>query len=118
MAERWNGSVWSVQPTLNLNSIVKGVSCASPTTCTAVGTWVERWTGISWSIQPTLNPNIGLQGVSCSSRTACTAVGLSYVGSPAPTLVERWNGKRWSIQPTPNPIGSYLEAVSCASPTA
>jgi hypothetical protein len=58
LAERWNGSTWSIQPTPNPAgapvSLLNGVSCASATACTAVGgynngtagvTLAERWNG-------------------------------------------------------------------------
>jgi hypothetical protein len=132
LAERWNGTKWSIQHTPNpagSNSLLQGVSCTSATACTAVGgssngttmvTLAERWNGTAWSIQHTPNPAGSsftfLYGVSCTSASACTAVGTSSSG----TLAERWNGTKWSIQHTPNPAGSnsLLQGVSCASATA
>jgi hypothetical protein len=149
LAERWNGTSWSIQRTPNptgaKGSYLTGVSCASTTACTAVGYFgaanievpqspglrpvAERWNGTSWSIQRTPNPagatSSQLDGVSCASKTACTAVG-SYINSfgTAVTLAERWNGTSWSIQRTRNPAGPWsrelnvLVGVSCASTTA
>ena len=140
--ERWDGTSWSIQPTPNptgaTDSSLSGASCASPSACTAVGSYsnpalgqdlqaadsevlVERWNGAGWSVQSPPSANGALSGVSCASPTACTAVG-SYVRASGRqvALVERWNGKRWSIQPTPNPtdmLFSRLQGVSCASPT-
>lgn len=39
LAERWNGSGWSIQqtPSLGGEGYLKGVSCASTSVCTAVG---------------------------------------------------------------------------------
>ena len=58
LAERWNGSTWSIQTTPNPTgapvSLLNGVSCASATACTAAGgynngtagvTLAERWSG-------------------------------------------------------------------------
>jgi hypothetical protein len=59
LAERWNGIRWSVQPTPSpasaQHSGFAAVSCPSPTSCTAVGSYldsggkkrvlIERWTG-------------------------------------------------------------------------
>ena len=58
LAERWNGTRWSIQHTPNpaggSDSTLYGVSCASATACTAVGgsfngttgvTLAERWNG-------------------------------------------------------------------------
>jgi len=129
MVERWDGASWSIQLTPNPTGEtfigLAGVSCPSPTACTAVGNspggtmLAEHWNGRRWSIQLTPNPTYSslLNDVSCVSTTACTAVG-AYSGG---ALVERWNGRRWSIQRTPNPAGGTnvsLNGVSCASNTA
>jgi hypothetical protein len=139
LAERWNGSRWSIQRTpkpagATFSGFV-GVSCPSATTCTAIGdytnhggtavTLAERWNGASWSIQRSANPTGALSsflaGVSCASATVCTAVGdyTNHASTPVP-LAERWNGSRWSIQRTPKPTGatfSKLAGVSCPSAT-
>lgn len=140
LAERWDGTRWSIQPTPSPATAVvgflKGVSCPSASSCTAVGYYdgadsaalplAEHWDGIEWSIQPTpspaATPQAGFAGVSCASPTACTAVGWYYdtAGAELP-LAERWDGTRWSIDATPNPAGSNnsdLSSVSCPSPTA
>ncbi len=141
LAERWNGTKWAIQSTLNpsvVKNILGGVSCTSATACTAVGyyanksgedaTLAERWNGSKWAIQSTPSPhgsqNSDLYGVSCTSATACTAVGY-YANSSGldVTLAERWNGTKWAIQSTPNPSGNgisngELEGVSCPSLTA
>jgi hypothetical protein len=69
LAERWNGTTWSIQHTPNPTgaslTLLQGVSCASASACTAVGstststttvTLAERWNGTTWSIQTTPNP--------------------------------------------------------------
>jgi hypothetical protein len=126
VAERWNGTRWTIQPTPNPpqgGGFLNGVSCTSASACTAVGTsntgtLAERWNGTRWTIQPTPNPSQGatLSGVSCTSASACTAVG----GSSAGALAERWNGTTWRIQPTPNPAqgGGFLTSVACTSASA
>jgi hypothetical protein len=136
LAERWNGTEWSIKTTPNPTgataSELKGVSCASSEACTAVGnyhnstgamvTLAERWNGTAWSVQTTPNPtgatSISLAGVSCVS-SVCAAVG-SYTNSTGTvvTLVEWWNGTEWSIPSTPNPTGaksSTLSGVSCTA---
>ena len=140
LAERWNGSEWSIQTTPNpsgaTESWLDGVSCPAATTCTAVGFYkgssgdvslAEQWNGTEWSIKSTPNPSGGkevhLADVSCSSTTACTAAGwYENSSSERLTLAERWNGREWSIQTTPNPEGSsspsaILHSVSCPSST-
>jgi hypothetical protein len=132
LAERWDGTSWSIQATANPpqgGGTLNGVSCTSASACTAVGassagTLAERWDGASWTIQVTSNPPQGggfLSGVSCTSASACTAVGASNPFTPnAVTLAERWDGTSWSIQATANPPqgGGGLAGVSCTSASA
>jgi hypothetical protein len=142
MAERWDGTRWSIQPTPNpagaRGSLLTAVACPSASSCIAVGfatnspgtpaaTLAERWDGTRWSVLPTPNPPGGggsiLGSVACPSITACIAVGgaTDNAGNPRATLAERWDGTRWSILPTPNPPGgggSFLDGVACPSITA
>src|SRR5215471_6560797 len=137
LAQRWNGSTWSIQPTPSPadGGNLIGVSCPSRSSCLAVGghgnpfdevppgTLAEEWNGSRWHIQPTPNPPGGgwfLTAVSCTSPSACTAVGgrLARPGRPTGTLAERWDGHTWHIQPTPNPPGhhaKFLIGVACTS---
>ena len=139
LAERWNGTRWSLQHTPNPtgaeDSTLGAVSCTSARSCTAVGlsgtptsytgyTLAERWNGTNWSIQTTPNPPSGtdeqhyLNGVSCISARSCTAVGQYETASGTVSLVERWNGTSWSAVHSPDPAGAdYAElgAVSCTS---
>lgn len=128
LAERWNGTDWTIQPTPNptgsTSTFLASISCTSASACTAAGssssgTLAERWDGTNWTIQSTPNPAQGggaLFGVSCASATACTAVGGSNTGN----LAERWNGATWSIETTANAAGEqfgFLNSVACVSPT-
>jgi len=107
LAESWDGSSWSIQPTPNVSgaafSVLLGVSCTSPAMCIAVGnsgtgtssqTLAEGWNGSAWTTQATPNlPNGAvsrLEGVSCKTRTACVAVGSG--------LSESWDGTSWTLQ--------------------
>src|SRR5215468_878468 len=128
LAERWDGTRWTIQPTPNPSQGgggLSGVSCTSAAACTAVGgsnagALAERWNGTTWRIQPTPNPAQGggfLTSVACTSAPACTAVGVSNAG----TLAEGWNGTRWTLQRTPTPAGAqfaFLNTVACTSPLA
>lgn len=138
LAERWNGTRWRIQPTIlpqgAQSSGFHGVSCASATACTAVGSafdqaasrsvnLAEAWNGTRWRVQaiPTPQGSTGgsLLGVSCTSRSACTAVGF-YDNATGRVLAvaERWNGARWAIQPAPRPAGAVtaeFTGVSCAT---
>ena len=130
LAERWNGSKWSIQPTPD--------SWIKPTPGNQ-GCYRTREGGFGETV------GADFRSVSCISVTACLAVGAvdysgygaaDYSGSgntgdpiakPATSygyeepLVERWNGSKWSIQ-----IAGYTKAwqdgaissVSCTSATA
>jgi hypothetical protein len=140
LAERWNGTRWSIQPTpapaAARASLLFDVSCTTRNACVAVGSTTdsagatiplaERWNGSRWSAQrlPTLPGGPGhvsyLGGVSCPSRRYCAAVGYSGngAGTSGVTLVERWNGTSWSRQRLTLPAdatASFLNAVSCVS---
>ena len=135
VAQRWDGTRWQIQPVPTpsgaAGSFFAGVSCTSPSFCTAVGaqtdsagnpvgTLAERWNGTNWTIQPTPNPPPGgvLAAVSCTTPAACTAAGNlnATSNSGTTTLAERWNGTTWAIQPTPvlsAGQGSFFSGVAC-----
>jgi hypothetical protein len=126
LAERWNGSAWTLQPMSRPTAkryglAINGVSCTSPSACIAVGgstrgPLAERWNGSRWSVQRI--PGKGdLSGVSCVSANWCIAVVGRARAGQTPTLVERWNGKRWQVQRTPNAVGPF-KSVSCTSKRA
>ena len=137
-AEWWGGSGWTVlDPPPNASSFgvteLNGVSCASPTSCVAVGaspvpegdrsTVAEVWDGTAWTVQKTSTPTTEQEGpsgtlsaISCTSATACTAVGTA--NAMGVTLAEAWNGARWTIQATPPTPGGGLNDVSCSSATS
>src|SRR5215470_8213458 len=132
LAERWNGTRWTIQPPPNRAggpNFLLGVACPASSACTAAGqsinssgtfqTLVERWNGTNWTIQHTPNPTGAassvLGGVSCTAPSACTATGTA-ANRP---LAERWDGVKWRIQHTPSPAGGgFLAAVSCTSAVA
>ena len=134
LAERWNGTSWTVQSTPNptgaesshlngdLVHLRHGVHRRRElhqlvgTTGTSVdaGRALERHRlDDPAHPQPAGRATAILAGVSCTSATACTAVG-NYRNSAGKlvTLAERWNGTSWTIQPTPNPTGAPA-AASC-----
>jgi hypothetical protein len=140
LAERWNGKEWALQespnPTGAKGSSLSGVSCASSTSCIAVGRYLnsssvevalaESWNGTAWSLKepviPTGAKSSKLVGVSCTSSTSCIAVG-AYVnsGGTQVTLGESWNGTAWSLKEPLNPTGAQsasLSDVSCVSSTS
>lgn len=131
LAERWNGSRWTVEATPNpdvgfeADNSLDGVSCPSPKFCMAVGwfgsrrTLAEAWNGTRWSIITTpkrLDSQGTLTGVSCTTARACTAVGITNGYS---ALAERWNGSKWTVQSAPNADGQFgaFSGVSCPETT-
>jgi hypothetical protein len=141
LAERWNGTAWSVQPTpvppTATRSLLTGVSCGSATSCVAVGGYeagpnvkdrlVYSWNGTRWALMEANTPPGAvysfLAGVSCTAPAACVAVGneLSASSDDIVTLTQALNGSTWTVLTTPNPAGaivSRLYGVSCSSPTA
>lgn len=102
--ERWNGTAWLAQqpgpnPAGTAGIQLSGVSCATATACTAVGSYsrsdgavraiIESWTGGTWvRVPPPTKVISQLASVSCSSATACTAVGEQAHGSNHAPLVE------------------------------
>lgn len=91
LAERWDGSDWSIQRIRSPHGYgaqLDGVSCAAAGTCVAVGSWMnaagatlplaESASGRRWSILSTpqlASTGGGLVAVSCPSTNRCTAAG-------------------------------------------
>jgi hypothetical protein len=137
LAERYNGSAWSVQTTVDGTPTgedveLSGVSCASASSCMAVGhygtgTFAESWNGTSWS-SPSV-PDISgateerLQDVSCFSSGSCMTVGW-YKESTAwkKAMAVRWNGSAWSLSTVSSPseaLGNVsLQDIACPSSTS
>ena len=134
LIESWNGRAWSLVSSPNNETDdpndLTAVSCASSSSCQAVGfsglgsaeyqTLIESWNGTGWTTVPSPNsgPTSALSGVSCTSDDSCVAVGYGSLSSTvAQTLVESWNGSSWSIVPSPDvgANGNFLNAVSCVS---
>lgn len=137
LAESWNGSSWTVQPTPNpagaMDSTLSGVSCDSADTCVAVGSYAdangtglsvaESWDGTSWSLGTVPSPDGAgesrLAGVSCLSVTSCIAVG-SYADSDGQgrPLAELWDGTSWTVMAVPSPHAATFSVLSSVSCTA
>jgi hypothetical protein len=134
LAERWNGSAWTllntVSPPSQFGSGLQAVSCTSATSCMATGfvysnsaaekPLAERWDGSTWTLL-TAQAGDGAQNlgsVSCTSPANCTAVGTAETSVFHP-LAEHWNGTGWAIQKVPAFAGSvgssWLTGVSCTS---
>jgi len=133
LAERWDGTAWSIVSTPNPSgspdSELLGVTCTSTSNCFAVGlghsTLIERWNGTIWGIVTSANPagatGASLTSVSCPSPTRCVAVGTVFRQNVVQRLLETWNGTGWSIVNVPLPSGtkaSSLSGVSCSTTTS
>jgi hypothetical protein len=136
LVEQWNGRYWAVAASPNgsgaFQSTLAGVSCASATSCVAVGTqypdppssWrmlTERWNGRHWAVVPGAFPagvtRSSLYGVSCASPTTCFAGGDYQQPGSDRTIVDRYNGTSWSIAYRPS-LSGVLRGVSCTSATS
>jgi hypothetical protein len=112
-AEEWNGHYWTVHslpvPADASAAELSGVSCVSPTSCMAVGSYnnetlAEQWNGSTWTIPLTPNPatfvDSGLASVSCTSATTCTAVGAyENQANKNVSLVLRYKGYSRQLRP-------------------
>jgi hypothetical protein len=121
LAEHWNGTSWTVFPTVNpavSHNDLYSVSAVSSTNVWAVGayetnsssgttaTLAEHWNGASWSKVTTQNPSTYsyLFAVTALSSSNVWAVGSYWnftLGSYR-TLVEHFNGSTWSVIASPN----------------
>jgi hypothetical protein len=153
LVEHWSGTGWSPVPSPSpsgpgvVGAILTSVSCASATSCFAVGyatdasgnnlsDVIEHWSGSTWSIIP--GPSTGqafdqLLAVRCLPAGDCWAVGNAgpaqqmsnflpifpgAVGNQG--LIEHWDGVAWSIVPSVTeapPGGGYLAGLACTSAT-
>jgi hypothetical protein len=126
LLEHWDGTAWTLQTLSEPPVGIKGISCPSTTSCTAVGGMaVERWNGAGWSKSTAAAASSGsLADISCTSASACTAVGNYSNGHTVP-LVERWDGSAWSLQEATDTTLVYgaerpgrFSGISCTTASA
>lgn len=136
LAEFWNGSKWSIEPTVNksgnYSSYLYGVSCGAVDGCMAAGDYnyngpgasgplTESWSGTSWHLESMPAPahaSVGLPDpVSCSAVDACSAVGYWFSRTGAGAFADRWNGTAWAQQTVPTSLFA-LNGVGCVTATA
>jgi hypothetical protein len=134
LVEKWNGSKWSMVTSPNPGTPaangLDGVSCASPTSCVAVGSsdvnptatpLAEKWNGTSWTLTTLPDDALassGLNGVSCPSATFCLAVGVGHTGASEGTFADKWNGTTWTLVPYQSAGKTViLNGVTCTSTT-
>jgi hypothetical protein len=138
LIEQWNGTSWSIASSPDTSAtqinILRGVSCTSASSCTAVGyyvygsasqTLIEQLSGSTWSIVTSADTSSTqvnqLLGVSCTSASSCTAVGEYYTSPYDQTLIEQLSGTTWSIVTSADTSAAQsndLAGVSCMSATA
>jgi len=140
LAERWNGTAWSVQSTPTNegdDSNLVSVSCASASECVAGGVYLptagkkvalaELWNGKEWKIETTAtlpeeDKNGRFESVSCPASKDCIAVGsvVTTVYGLVP-LIESWNGSKWTLQShatLEHAVEVELSGVSCSATNA
>jgi hypothetical protein len=131
LAEIWDGSTWTAQTPPNPGGPrvwwLNGVSCASASSCVAVGddvvkTVSETWNGSAWTLTRGVTPagatEAELNGVSCVSADDCVAVG-DYTVKTSHVLAEHWNGSTWARQSAPSPAGvSGINVTGVSCPAA
>jgi hypothetical protein len=116
LAARWTGRAWLAEPTPSRgrDSSLDDISCATASSCLAIGTPTEAWTGTRWSIVPA-SPVGPLSSVSCPAPGYCQAVGPPPFGNRP--IAAHWNGRTWQAEqvptPRPAPQNMALAAVSC-----
>lgn len=130
----WNGNrmrqLTIPAPRHSHNSELGALSCATATSCVALGNYQNRagkelsyaliWTSGKWRLQHT--PSVARQkasffnAVSCPTVTSCVAVGVSTLGARTHQFAEAWNGSKWRIVSMPARSDSGMNAVSCPVP--
>jgi hypothetical protein len=120
LAQRWDGTRWTIVPLGNAGSdgqfgSLASVSCTSVARCFAVGyggvlgfpndlALSERWDGRRWSFRSSDRSLTGqgaaLEGVACASNSDCLAVGTAFALPDVPEA-EHWNGTTWLNAPIP-----------------
>ncbi|MEX1142665.1 MAG: RHS repeat-associated core domain-containing protein [Thermoleophilaceae bacterium] len=142
-SRHWDGQDWAVEavpmPADAGTVDVREVSCASASSCHAVGTYKHvptgetlalalEWDGSVWSLgsvpSPTGSTFVRLYGVSCVSADACVAVGNHLDGAGEHRVFSaHWDGSAWSVQDVPMPVEARTDrqqsmgGISCASAT-
>jgi hypothetical protein len=130
LVEVFSSGTWTVEPSPDPGAgpaQLAGVSCASASSCVAVGHYtsgatvralVEVLSGSSWSVVNSpdrSSTHDQLNAVACTSATSCVAVGYYYDGSDDQTLVEALSAGTWELETSPDhgPAHNELDAVSC-----
>lgn len=136
LTEHWNGSVWSVVPSINPGasfSSLKGVVAISATDAWTVGSYnnpqgvpqtlIEHWNGTAWHLVSSPNPGSSVNGLFAVTHVPGSnqlwAVGDYTNGGSGQPLIEQWNGTSWSVVSSPmlQANASSLDGVTAISAT-
>jgi hypothetical protein len=123
--EHWDGTTWSLQPSLPGGLQPRQLACASAGYCLAVGKRGGvaaaaaysggRWAAIGMPGGPQSGAVPSLLG--CASQTMCLAVfqGSDALGSAASAaaVTEQWDGRSWTPRRTALP--PHLANLACVS---
>ncbi len=141
IAEKWNGTRWTVTalplPRGDRFAVLSSISCPTTKRCIAVGEaaastafaasrlYAETWNGTSWVrlggvLAPSGAHGVSASGVSCVSATSCAVVGVfapKATSSLTVSFTEVLSGGKWKLFKPPGFItgNSVLENVSCTS---
>ena len=134
LTEHWDGTQWSIIPSVTGNQVVYGLVAVASNDVWAVGasvnqqslkskTLVIHWNGTTWST--VTSPSVGsfsnvFQSVRAVSANDIWAVGNysnTNTFSPSKTLIEHWNGTSWSVTASPN-VGKSSNDLSAVTPIA
>jgi hypothetical protein len=118
LAERWDGRNWTLQdgpasPAGAQGAYLSSVSCATATSCTAVGAILDQasgatsaasafaasWDGRTWSARLVAAPggatSTVLVALSCTAPAACTAIGYAVLSASLSAITQTWDGRTW-----------------------
>ena len=138
MAEKWNGTTWSVvttpDPTDVIGAFLSSVSCPTSTTCEAAGesytdnsgdteTLVEQLSAGSWALVPSPDEagvtTSFLSAVACPpSSTSCVAAGQYYTPDDDHLLAMALKTGKWALTSVPGAGlagASYLQGAACST---
>jgi hypothetical protein len=144
LVEKFDSKHWTqvtdaaVTPTQGHATYLNSISCATTTSCVAVGEWTnltgtpvwhafaESLTGTAWTLGTVPlpgGPASQLDAVSCPTTTYCIAVGGQgpYTHTTyGEALYALWNGTTWSVTYLKPPAGqgSVLYGTQCLSITS
>jgi hypothetical protein len=129
LGERWNGTSWSLQTTLNpappkTSAELSDVACSSSSACLAVGYdnangrgLAESWNGSKWVVQSD-EAGRHLKAVSCGASEKCWVLATNSKGS---AVTEYWEGSHSEVEVAPaTPSGGSsvtLNGISCTAIT-